>query len=389
MGSGGLDDLRAQSLYLREFLPGPMGLERSMRVQRTLHQFIIGALPGDAITDQAFVIQRWLREAGFRSEIYAESIHPSLFRRVKHYWYYRFSRPGELVILHHCIGSDLVEYLLAQDVFFLLIYHNITPSDFFLPFDPLLANQTRKGKEQLYRLRERTVLALGDSFFNEAELRQAGYVHTGILPIVLDPAQYDLEPNPELLARYKRSGINLLFVGRLVPNKRQEDLIKLLWYYRRIDPEARLFLVGSPGASSYPEWLQELTEMLDLTEAVVFTGRVSQQDLVTYYRLADIYVSMSEHEGFGKPLIESMYFGIPVLAYAAAGVPETMGGAGVLFREKDYEALAELIDIIAKDETLRNRIVARERERVKEFLEPSVRQKWEEYLNLAIECHKR
>jgi glycosyltransferase involved in cell wall biosynthesis len=107
--------------------------------------------------------------------------------------------------------------------------------------------------------------------------------------------------------------------------------------------------------------------------------------LVTYYRLADIYVSMSEHEGFGKPLIESMYFGIPVLAYAAAGVPETMGGAGVLFREKDYEALAELVDIIVKDETIRDRIVARERERVKEFLEPSVRQKWEQYLHFAME----
>jgi glycosyltransferase involved in cell wall biosynthesis len=356
-----------------------------MKLPRTLHQFIIGASPGDAITDQAFVIQRWLREAGFESEIYAESIHPSYFKKVKHYWDYRSSRPGELVILHHCIGSDLVEYLLAQDVFFLLIYHNITPSDFFQPFDPLLASQTRRGREQLQHLRKRTLLALGDSFFNEAELRQVGYVHTGVLPIVLDPAQYDLEPNLDLLNRYRGGGVKLLFVGRLAPNKRQEDLIKLLWYYRRIDPEARLFLVGSPGASSYPEWLQELTEMLNLTEAVVFTGRVSQKDLVTYYRLANIYVSMSEHEGFGKPLIESMYFGIPVLAYASAGVPETMGGAGVLFRRKDYEALAELIDIIVKDETLRNRIVARERERVKEFLEPSVRWKWEQYLRYVME----
>jgi glycosyltransferase involved in cell wall biosynthesis len=160
-------------------------------------------------------------------------------------------------------------------------------------------------------------------------------------------------------------------------------LIKLLWYYRRIDPEARLFLVGPPWVPSYAEWLQELAEMLGLADAVVFTGHVSQQDLVTYYRLADIYVSMSEHEGFGKPLIESMYFGIPVLAYAAAGVPETMGGTGVLFREKDYEALAELVDMFIKDEALRNRIIARER--VKEFLEPLVQQKWEQYLHFAME----
>jgi Glycosyltransferase len=356
-----------------------------MKGKRGLHQFVVGATPGDAITDQAFVIRRWLQEAGFLSEIYAESIHPSLFGKVKPYRDYLPSRPGELVILHHSIGSDLVEYLLSQDVRFLIIYHNLTPPDFFQPFDPWLASQVQRGREQLHHLRLRTVLALGDSSFNESELRQAGYVHTGVLPIVLDPAQYDLESNPNLLTRYQGNGVKLLFVGRLAPNKRQEDLIKLLWYYRRIDPEARLFLVGSPWIPSYSEWLRELVEMLDLAESVTFAGHVSQRDLVTFYHLADIYVSMSEHEGFGKPLIESMYFGIPVLAYAAAGVPETMGGAGVLFRKKDYEALAELVDIIVKDETLRNRIVARERERVKEFLEPAVRRKWEQYLNFAME----
>jgi len=355
-----------------------------MRKQKVFHQMVIGTTPGDAITDQALVIQRWLREAGFQSEIYAESIHPSLLGKVKSYRDYRPSWPGELVILHHSIGSDLVEYLLGQDVRFLIIYHNVTPPEFFQPFDPFLASQVRRGKEQLHHLRQRTVLALGDSSFNESELHQVGYVQTGVLPIVLDPAQYDLEPHPDLLARYQGSGVKLLFVGRLVPNKRQEDLIKLLWYYRRIDPKARLFLVGSPWVPSYAEWLQELAEMLGLAEAVVFAGHVSQRDLVTYYRLADIYVSMSEHEGFGKPLIESMYFGLPVLAYAAAGVPETMGGAGVLFREKDYEALAELVDIIVKDGVLRNRIVVWERERVKEFLEPSVRQRWEQYLNLVL-----
>jgi len=356
-----------------------------MRRQKVFHQMIIGATPGDAITDQAFVIQRWLRDAGFPSEIYAESIHPSLFGKVKPYWSYCPSQPGELVILHHSIGSDLVEHLLGQDVRFLIIYHNVTPPEFFQPFDPFLASQVRRGKEQLHHLRQRAVLALGDSSFNESELHQVGYVQTGVLPIVLDPAQYDLEPNPDLLARYQGGGVKLLFVGRLVPNKRQEDLIKLLWYYRRIEPEARLFLVGSPWVPSYAEWLQELAEMLGLAEAVVFAGHISQQDLVTYYHLADVYVSMSEHEGFGKPLIESMYFGIPVLAYAAAGVPETMGGTGVLIREKDYEALAELVDIIVKDEALRNRIVVRERERVKEFLEPSVRRKWEQYLNSVEE----
>ncbi|MBC7227607.1 MAG: glycosyltransferase family 4 protein [Thermoflexales bacterium] len=340
------------------------------------HQFIIGAAPGDAITDHAFLIQRWLKEDGFDSEIYAESIHPALLGKVKPYREYRPSRPGELVILHHSIGSDLVEDLLRYDVRFLLIYHNITPPDFFQPVDPVLVAQMQRGRRQLGLLRERTVLALGDSSFNEAELQKAGFSPTGVLPIVLDSSQYDLEPNPDLINRYQDIGPRLLFVGRLVPNKKQEDLIKLLYFYRRIEPSARLFLVGPPWVPAYAEWLREFAEELGLGEAVIFTGHVHQRDLVTYYRLADVYVSMSEHEGFGKPLIEAMYLGVPVVAYAAGAVPETMGGAGVLFHQKDYEVLAELIDLVVKSQVLRQRVIQKQRERASLYLEPQVRQVW-------------
>ncbi len=356
-----------------------------MGAPEALHQFIVGAVPGDAITDHALLLQRWLREAGLCSEIFAESIHPSLAGWIRPYLEYRPRRRGELVILHHSIGSSMVEDLLARDLRFLLIYHNITPPTFFQPFDPGLALQVRKGREQLQRLRGRTVLALADSHFNEADLRAAGYPRTGVLPIVLDPSQYDLEPNPALLKQYRSTGTRLLFVGRLVPNKRQEDLVKLLYWYRRVDPDARLFLVGDPWLPAYAEWLRELAEGLGLGEAVVFAGHVSQQDLVTYYRLADVYVSMSEHEGFGKPLIESMHLGVPVVAYAAAAVPETLGGAGVLFHRKEFEALAELVNIVVKDEPLRQRIIARQRERVCAFLEPEVRRVWKRIISNILE----
>ncbi len=352
---------------------------------KRLHQFIIGATPGDAITDHAFLIQRWLREDGWVSEIYAESIHPSLSGKVQPYCEYRPARSGEWVILHHSIGSDLVEDLLQKNLCFLLIYHNITPPSFFQPVDPALVAQMQKGRKQLELLRAQTLLALGVSSFNEAELRAAGFARTGILPIALDPLQYDLEPNPDLMNCYRNEGPRLLFVGRLVPNKKQEDLLKLLYFYQRIEPSARLFLVGPPWVPAYAEWLRELAEELGLGEAVVFTGHVSQRDLVTYYRLADVYVSMSEHEGFGKPLIEAMYLGVPVIAYTAGGVPETMGGAGVLFRVKDWEALAELVDIVVKSEPLRKRIVERQRERASQFLEPSVRRTFEQFIANILE----
>lgn len=345
-----------------------------------LHQFVVGALPGDAITAQALLLRRWLREAGIRSELYAESIDDGFAGDVRPYLRYRPSRSGELVILHHSIGSTAADLLLQMDVRFLLIYHNITPHRFFVGVDPGVDAQLRKGERQLESLRDRTVLGLADSAFNEGELRAAGFSPTGVLPIALDEAQYDLPSNSELVTRYDAGGPNLLFVGRLAPNKRQGDLIKLLYHCRRIRPAARLFLVGLPWAKGYADWLRGLAQDLGLEDAVVFADHVSQRDLVTYYRLADLYVSMSEHEGFGKPLVESMLFDLPVMAFAAGAVPETLGGSGVLFHEKDHEALAELIDLLLGDEALRRRIVARQRDRVHAFLEPTVRRRWCDFL---------
>lgn len=345
-----------------------------------LHQFTVGAAPGDAITDHVLLLRRWLREDGFHSEIFAESIDPTLAGEVHSYLKYRPVRPGEIIVLHHSIGSAVVDYLLSLDVRILLIYHNVTPVEFVRGVDPALAAQLEKGRAQLIDLAARTILGLGVSRYDELELQDAGFSPTGTLPIPLEESRYQVEPNPHLLERYQGDGPNLLFVGRLIPNKRQEDLIRLLYYYHRIVPSARLFLVGSPWVPVYADWLRDLAGELGLSEAVIFAGHVSQRDLVTYYHLADVYVSMSEHEGLGKPLIESMYFGVPVLAYAAAAVPETMGGAGVLFHKKDYEALAELVDIAVKNREFRERIIMQQKERIQVFLEHNVRQIWRDFV---------
>jgi len=349
-----------------------------------LHQFLVGAAPGDAITDYALLLRRWLREDGFRSEIFAESIDSALVNEVRPYLRYRPSCPGEVIVLHHSIGSTVVDYLLSLDVRFLLIYHNVTPPDFFHGVDQALVKQLETGRSQLARLRERTVQGLGVSRYDELELQEAGFSPTGVLPIPLEESHYTMEPNRELVKHYQNGGPNVLFVGRLVPNKRQEDLIKLLYHYRRIASSAKLFLVGSPWVKPYADWLQELADELVMSEAVVFAGHVPQRDLVTYYRLANVYVSMSEHEGLGKPLIESMYFDVPIVAYKAAAVPETLGGTGVLFRYKNYEALAEVVDILVRDADLRQRITARQQERVRIFLEPQVRQVWENQLRNVL-----
>lgn len=348
--------------------------------KKILHQFSESAIAGDAITDQALLIRSWLRQLGFQSEIYTEHCQPPLESEVRPVSTYRRRRGEDLLIYHHAIGATVADRLVNLQIPTILIYHNITPPDFFRQSDPALSNQLSEGREQLLALRPNTVMALGDSGFNEMELHDAGYARTGVLPIVLDPAKYNLAPNPKVMSDYRDGRINLLFLGRLAPNKKQEDLMKLLYFYKRIEPSARLILVGSERLTNYSNWLREFAYTLDLEDSVIFAGHVSQEELIAYYQVADLYVSMSEHEGFGKPLIESMYFDLPVMAFSATAVPFTMGQAGILFRYKQYEALAELADILITDETLRAEVINGQRRRIQDYLEANVRQRWSEIL---------
>lgn len=352
----------------------------------TINQFLTGATAGDAITDQALLINGWLRELGFASEIYAWHMHPSMDGRVRPMASYRRGRDESWGIYHHSIGSDVPDFLARQGLRLILVYHNITPPEFFEGTDPLRAHLARQGIEQLETLRPLTELALAVSGYNEAELRQAGFSNTAVLPICLRTERYDTPPNAQVAAGLAAPGPRLLFIGRLAPNKRQEDLVKLLYCLRRVQPEAHLYLVGDRWEVGYDRWVEALAAELGVADGLTLVGKVSQEAMVTYLRSADCYVSMSEHEGFGVPLIESMYLNLPVVAFGSAAVPETMGDAGILFYHKEYEHLAELIDLLLSDEVLRGRVIAGQRARVDIFLEPHVRLLFVHHLREAGLC---
>lgn len=345
-----------------------------------LHQFLTGATAGDAITGQAFLIRDWLRDLGFESKVFALHVHESVAGEVIPLYSYRRA-PGETwAIYRHSIGSAVPEFLSQQQLILLLIYHNITPPEYFTRIDPQWAGMARQGLAQLHDLRDQTGLAVADSEFNELDLSAAGYQATSVLPITLRQDHFEQPINEITGAKIHQTGPNLLFVSRFAPNKKQEDLVRLMAHVCRIHPTARMYLVGSRWEVGYDRRVEQMAAELGLSENIVLTGKVSHQDLLTYYRTADLFVSMSEHEGFGVPLIESMYCGLPVLAYGVAAVPYTMGTAGVIFSEKRYPELAELVDILLTDDALHQRTIARQFERVQAFLEPQTRQIFESIL---------
>lgn len=362
-------------------------LSRLRSPRAALHQIMVGAVPGDAICDEAFFIRDNLRQWGYASQIYAKSIHPALAKEVLPYKRYRCRETGDdLLFFHHSIGSEACDYVRSLPVRLILIYHNITPPGYFKDVDAHLYEKMVRGRRQLEELKDHTLLALADSEFNRQELLEVGYIRTGLLPLAFDAQRYQAPPSEEVMKRFGDDSVNLLCVGRIAPNKRQEDVIKVFYYYKQINPRSRLFLVGSswdPG-DVYLKWLQGLVAYLGLAD-VHFCGHVPFEELVAYYRLADVFVCMSEHEGFSKPLLESMYFGVPIVAYNSTAVPYTLGDSGILINEKRYDFIAELIGLLLTDEALRQRIVAKQSERLQEFGEDRVMNALRSYIEELIE----
>jgi glycosyltransferase involved in cell wall biosynthesis len=204
-----------------------------------------------------------------------------------------------------------------------------------------------------------------------------------VLPVLVELESFASQaPCPATLQRLDDGWINFIFVGRLAPHKRQEDVIRAFaWYNRDINRRSRLLLVGTAGGlERYVFHLDEVVKSLEMEEHVVFVGHASFAELVAYYHRADVFLCMSEHEGFCVPLLESMYHRVPIIAYAAAGVPDTLGGAGILVNEKDYPVTAEMADLLVEDEELRNRVLDRQELRLADFAPAVIAERFKRYV---------
>ena len=349
----------------------------------TVHQFHPVLAPGDAMSNHVFALQRRLREWGHDAHSYAVEAKPGIdawsYRRL-----FRVAKPDDVVLLHFSMGHEIFDQLVKLPSRKVLVYHNITPPEFFAGVNPHAAAFAELGRRQLASLADKVELAIGVSEYNRLELEAAGFERTATVPILIDWQALEIQPDQGVMAGAGTPGAKILFVGRLSPNKRQDDLIRMLAYYRAcIEPHARLLLVGSyRDQRQYQARLGALARELGLTDAVTFTGPVTLPQLVAYYRSAAAFVSLSEHEGFGVPLLEAMHFRVPIVAFAAAAVPETVGDAALLLRRKDLAEAAELTGLVVERPALREALIARGQKRVADFAADTVAARTREVLGL-------
>ena len=327
---------------------------------RAVHQVLATLGYGDAIGHEVLGIQRVLRAAGYDSEIFVETADTDLEDLTYDYRdLVDASHPDHLLIHHFSIGSRASRVAYALPDRMALVYHNITPPEYFVGIHKQLVELCWKGRRELKAYVDRCDLALGDSEFNRQELEALGFPDTGVLPVVPDFSHLGGTPDWRIAGGFDDECTNILFVGRMIPNKRIENVIRIFHAYRtRLNPRSRLLLVGSHGGfEKYLTMLHQMVAALG-TPDVHFSGHVSNQELAAYYDVADLFLCASEHEGFCVPLVEAFHMRVPVVAYAATAVPATLDGGGVLYEDRDPHHVAALVDAVLSDQTIADNVLA-------------------------------
>ena len=335
-----------------------------------VHQMLPDFSYGDAIGNDVLAIQKCLRSWGLESEIFAEHVHTRLAGRCRRALEYPSQAgPDDVLMFHFSIGHALADKVPGMPGRKVLRYHNITPAKFLEKAYPQSAKRAELGREQLKRLAPAMELGLGVSAYNCAELEDAGCPLTEVVPILLDTGHLATQPDPLILSRFCGPRKNILHVGRIAPNKCIEDLIKTQYWLAKIRPGTRLLLVGGGfdgGRSAYGGGLKQLVQSLGVPD-VHFSDHVTTAQLMAYYRAADLYLCLSEHEGFCVPLVEAMHFGLPVAAFASSAIPDTLGHGGILLKDKSPHLVAETINAVLEDDALAQSLSRAGRQRREDF----------------------
>ncbi len=334
-----------------------------------IEQFLPAFHYGDAIGNSAFCLHEFLLGQGIDSRIIALTIDENMRDKGTFFKDYK-ENPASLKILHYAVPSPLTDFFLQAKGKKAMVYHNVTPSHFFTDFSDDLVRFTNEGRVHLERLNDCFDMSIAVSNYNAGELKALNFRNVQVFPLLISLDDYAKPYSKAYYNLLKDERKNIVFVGRITPNKKIEDLVKVLFFYKKyLSPSVRLIIAGNPNTlPKYFHAVRDLASRFYLSsDDIMFTGHIRFNELLSVYRLGDLYLSMSEHEGFCLPLIESCYFRLPIIAYDAGAISETIRDAGIVVKEKNYEYIAGLAEKVMNDEGLNKKLKGYADERIAQY----------------------
>lgn len=343
---------------------------------------------GDAVGNDVIAIKHIIEDMGFETSIYCENLSP----KVKETSVYNITKipkigQDDIIIYHMANGSSLNGVIAKLNCRKIMIYHNITPPEFFSIDNINAVNSCKKALDDMVKLKGRFNSYIADSYFNKKCMIEMGYKENEIevIPVAVPFEDYRQKPDPATVSKYSDGITNIVFVGRVAPNKKHEDIIRAFAYYNKnINPDSRLILAGSPNKNG-----MYYGDLLDYIKAIgvkniEFAGHISFAQILSIYSTADVFLCLSEHEGFCVPLLEAMTFNVPVIAYDAGAVAETMGESGIVVDDKDPVYLSKIIDELVKNKALRDQIIQLQQKRLENFEYEKIKEQFQAYLRSFI-----
>lgn len=343
---------------------------------------------GDGVGNDTLAIDRLLKREGYDTHIYAEYIDERIDKEIASCISQMPEvREEDYIIYHLASGSKVNDLLKTFKGKKMIVYHNVTPPEFFAPYNQQSELNCKAGQRAVRDLSDVADYCLAVSDYNKQDLLNCGYrSEMAVVPILIPFSDYEKKPAKSVLRKYKKSGYtNVLFTGRIVPNKTQEDVIYAFYHYQKYyNPKSRLFLVGSyNGMEIYYNRLQEFVARLGV-QNVIFTGHIKFDEILAYYKLADLFLCMSEHEGFCIPLIEAMFFDVPIIAYQSSGVVGTMDGCGIPIYERNPLEIAGVMNYVQTHPELRKTILENQRTRLQRFDNQKVEKEFLSHLDRFV-----
>lgn len=354
-----------------------------------VYQLLVTLSYGDAVGNDVLALDSALKRNGFKTCIYAENIDRRISRKlVKNVTRLKGLCKDDLIIYHYAIGTRLNEELKKYPCRIIIRYHNITPYQFFERYSFRDSELCRQGREQLKALKDDIEYCIADSEFNKRDLEEIGFkCRIDVLPVLIPFSDYEKKADSLIINRYESDEyVDILFTGRVAPNKKHEDVIAAFYMYQKYyNAKSRLFFVGSyDGVPMYYNQLKDYVEKLNV-QNVYFTGHIKFEEIIAYYKLADLFLCMSEHEGFCVPLVEAMFFDLPIIAYNSSAVGDTLGGAGVLIGEKKPLETAGMIDYIIRHPKVKAELIQCGRRRLTDFEHDKIERLFINYIRSYME----